>query len=234
MFLLNPLMLTFLSKRTTSRRRLITTIKICLIANISLLFLFLLLTNLVLEKKILYYDQLISGFIYSYRTPILTIVMTAITNLTDFPAGFVLSLAIVLLLLKKYKKEVFIFALSIIISCILSNLLKMFFRVPRPAISPLEEVTDFTYPSGHAIGNLVLYGLLAFFTFHIIKNKSVGIFVGVVILIWIGLIGLSRIYLGAHYPSDVLAGYLVGLWWLVMVWLIGRIITFYRRINNIH
>jgi undecaprenyl-diphosphatase len=221
-----------LVNKTSLTRLLFIKIVVGLIVNFIVLFSFFFLTHDVLEKETLFYDKTISNFVYSFRVPILTTVMSTITNITDMPAGLVLSLLVVLLLFKKHKKESLIFSLSLIIGCVLNYLLKIFFKLPRPNIAPLEVLSDFTYPSGHAMNNLVLYGLLAFYAFHFTKNKSLSIVIGFIALVWIFLIGLSRIYLGAHYPSDVLAGYFVGFWWFITILIIDKTISFSKEIKR--
>jgi undecaprenyl-diphosphatase len=221
-----------LVNKTSLTRLLFIEIVVGLIVNFVVLFSFFFLTHNVLEKETLFYDKTISNFIYSFRVPILTTVMSTITNITDIPAGLILSLLVVLLLFKKHKKESLIFSLSLIIGCILNYLLKILFKIPRPNIAPLEVLSDFTYPSGHAMNNLVLYGLLAFYTFHFTKNKFFSVVVGFLVAIWILLIGISRIYLGAHYSSDVIGGYLVGFWWLLTVLLIDKTISLNKETKN--
>lgn len=220
--------------KTSLTRLLFIEIVVGLIVNIIVLLLFFYLTHDVLEKETLFYDKTISNLIYSFRTPILTIIMSTITNITDVPAGLFLSLLVVVLLFKKHKKESLIFSISLIIGCVLNYFLKIFFKLPRPSIAPLEILSDFTYPSGHAMNNLVLYGLLAFYAFHFTKNKSLSVVIGFIAAIWIFLIGLSRIYLGAHYPSDILAGYLVGFWWLITVLLVDKTISFSKEVKRFH
>ena len=220
--------------KTSLTRLLFIEIVVGSIINIAVLLLFFFLTHNVLERETLFYDKTISNYIYSFRTPILTTIMSAITNITNIPAGLVLSLSVVLLLFKKHKKESLIFSLSLIIGCILNYFLKIFFKLPRPNIAPLEILSDFTYPSGHAMNNLVLYGLLAFYAFHFTKNKSFSIVIGFIAAVWIFLIGLSRIYLGVHYPSDVLAGYFVGFWWLITILLIDKTISFSKEVKRFY
>lgn len=222
------------SRKTSLSRLLFIEVVVGLIVSIVVLFLFFFLTNGVVRGETHFYDQSISNYVFSLRTPMLTTVMTAVSNITDTPAGLILSSSIVLLLIKKHKKESLIFSLAIIIGCVLSYLLKIYFRIPRPDIAPLETLSDFTYPSGHAMNNLVLYGLLTFYVFHFTKNKPLSIFIGITFTLWILLIGLSRVYLGVHYPSDVLAGYFVGSWWLVTVLLIDKTLSLRQEAKKFH
>ncbi|PIZ43905.1 phosphatase PAP2 family protein [candidate division WWE3 bacterium CG_4_10_14_0_2_um_filter_42_8] len=110
----------------------------------------------------------------------------------------------------------------------LNLLLKLIFRVPRPDISPLEIATIYSFPSGHAMNSTVFYGSVAFLLFHFTRHKKLAVVVTILASVLILLVGASRIYLGVHYPSDVLASYLVGLLWLLICILFERTVRFYR------
>ena len=94
--------------------------------------------------------------------------------------------------------------------------LKDYFARERAAVNVMVEVSGLSFPSGHSMGSMTYFGLLAYF---VVRSKQrplkkaswIAVF-GLVIL----SIGLSRIYLGVHYPSDVLAGFLAGAVWLVL------------------
>jgi undecaprenyl-diphosphatase len=98
---------------------------------------------------------------------------------------------------------------------------KVAFRRPRPALSrPLLPEHGYSFPSGHSLIAVVVYGLLGFFTLHFYDLDAWALVVGLVTLGLIFLIGLSRVYVGVHYPSDVLAGWASGLPWLIAcIWL---------------
>jgi undecaprenyl-diphosphatase len=215
-----------LIKKTPLIKLLTFEIAIGLLVSVISLILFIFLTDIVLDKEVLSSDLLISGYIYTLRTPFLTTIMYAVSFLGSVPPGIILTLTVVVILYKKHKKEALIFALSLVLGMLLNYLLKILFHLPRPDISPLQKLNDNSYPSGHAMNNLILYGLLAVYTYHFTRNRLIGIIVTVISLIWIGLIGFSRIYLGVHYPSDIIAGYLMGFWILTTVILIDTTISF--------
>jgi membrane-associated phospholipid phosphatase len=99
--------------------------------------------------------------------------------------------------------------------------LKQLFQRPRPAFpDPLVVERGMSFPSGHALGSVVCFGLLAYFVLLAGCSRRTGLAAvgGVVVLV--SAVGLSRLYIGAHYPTDVLAGYAAGLGWLA-VWLGG-------------
>ncbi|NIJ16782.1 undecaprenyl-diphosphatase [Sphingobium vermicomposti] len=85
--------------------------------------------------------------------------------------------------------------------------LKQLFAAPRPDLLPhLDIVNSYSFPSGHAAGNMILFGAIAM----LITRRAAYMVCGVIIL----LIGVSRTWLGVHWPTDVLAGWIVGLGWL--------------------
>ena len=101
---------------------------------------------------------------------------------------------------------------------ILIGVLKLYFHRARPDVSwALAEEHSFSFPSGHSIVAVVLYGSLVYLGFPLLRQMWQRVVVSVVAVGMIAGIGLSRIYLGVHYPSDVAAGYLVGCAWLTTV-----------------
>jgi membrane-associated phospholipid phosphatase len=100
-------------------------------------------------------------------------------------------------------------------SVALMLLLKIFFSRPRPLNPLLKEVTGFSFPSGHAMSSVTFYGLLIYITWHDVRSAGWRNFLIAFFIVVILLIGLSRIYLRVHYTSDVLAGFAMGVIWLV-------------------
>jgi len=109
-------------------------------------------------------------------------------------------------------------------------LLKFFFNRPRPLLPLLEPAKGLSFPSGHALMSVSFYGLLIFIIHHYISNKPLKWSLTIFFLVLILAIGLSRIYLRLHYASDVLAGYCVGIMWLVIsLWTTSRIENYSRK-----
>ena len=92
--------------------------------------------------------------------------------------------------------------------------LKGLFQRQRPDILPLIEQGGYSFPSGHSMGSFIFYGALSFMLFRLVKGLWKKIIMAVVAGCMILLVGLTRIYLGVHYPSDVLAGFSIGAAWL--------------------
>lgn len=96
--------------------------------------------------------------------------------------------------------------------------LKTYFGRARPdAFFDYSLPSSLSFPSGHAFGSVCFYGILAWLIASRVPDKRAKIAIGVSAFVLIFFIGLSRIYLGVHYPSDVLAGYAAGLFWIGVV-----------------
>lgn len=94
--------------------------------------------------------------------------------------------------------------------------LKNFFGRERPLIPLLEEAAGLSFPSGHALMSVTFYGLLIYITWHTDRLKPWKWPITILLVIWIILIGFSRIYLRVHYTTDVIAGFAIGFLWLVI------------------
>lgn len=106
---------------------------------------------------------------------------------------------------------------------VLSSLLKLGIDRPRPdLVSHLAEVYTLSFPSGHAMLSAVTYLTIGALLARIEKRRPTKIFVlGVAVLVTF-LVGASRVYLGVHWPSDVLAGWCAGFAWAMLCWLIAN------------
>src|SRR3954467_13138514 len=94
----------------------------------------------------------------------------------------------------------------------LNLVLKHLFHRHRPVLeNPLVTLSSFGFPSGHTMGATIFYGLLALIVAHSIRSWSGRVLVGGVAAVIVALIGISRIYLGAHYFTDVIGAIAVGL-----------------------
>jgi membrane-associated phospholipid phosphatase len=108
--------------------------------------------------------------------------------------------------------------------------LKRFFGRERPTNQMLEQATNFSFPSGHALMSVTFYGLIAFVLWNSIKNKFLRWGVVLLFLALVLAIGFTRIYLRKHYYSDVIAGYCIGFVWLVFaLWFLNKIEQYSRK-----
>ena len=186
---------------------------------------FLALTEDVFNKEIMQGDiigyKMISTFLISdFVTPIAKFI-------TNFGGAIFLSIAtIALLLLIKNKKIGLSIFSNIVIITILNQLLKRILRRPRPTEFRIDEETGYSFPSGHSMVSMAFYGYLIYLIYRYIENKYIKWLLIVLLSILICLIGISRIYLGVHYTSDVLGGFLLSISYLVVyISLIKKILS---------
>jgi len=109
-------------------------------------------------------------------------------------------------------------------------LLKQRFSRPRPLIPLLEPVSGLSFPSGHAMMSMSFYGLLIVLAWESTYSRTWKWLITIPLVLFIVLIGFSRIYLRVHYFSDVIAGFSVGIIWLTLsIWTVRRIERFGRK-----
>jgi undecaprenyl-diphosphatase len=106
---------------------------------------------------------------------------------------------------------------------VINGFLKDFFQRPRPEVVPhLRDVMSQSFPSGHALTSAVVYLTLGALMMRIAERRVTKFYcIGVAMLATV-LVGLSRLYLGVHYPTDVLAGWIIGLCWALLCWTLER------------
>lgn len=119
--------------------------------------------------------------------------------------GLAIICAVLFFVVKQKDVPVFC-ALSLCFGGLVNHLIKIVVKRPRPDLMIVAE-TGYSFPSGHAMMSLALFGILIYFACRYIKNKPLKIFVVAGLIVLTILIGFSRIYLGVHYLSDVLAGF---------------------------
>lgn len=154
--------------------------------------------------------------------------MTSFYKIFTYLGSFytLMIIALLMLIVSKNKKLGIGLSVNLIIVGVLNVLLKIIVRRPRPEDINIITESGFSFPSGHAMMSIALYGMLIYFVYKFIKNKGLKIFLMILLGALILLIGASRIYLGVHYFSDVLAGYLIG-----YAILSGNIFIFNRLYN---
>jgi len=158
-------------------------------------------------------QDVIDHFIYDYFFfhPILTNFFKLITILGDAITIILILLVLFIYQRKRNKtKEIATFSGISFISFIVMLTLKALFKRERPNIMQLIEITGFSFPSGHAYFSMLIYGYLAYLIYQE-KNKKYRKRKIAILIILISLIGISRIYLGVHYLTDIIFGYSLGL-----------------------
>jgi undecaprenyl-diphosphatase len=118
----------------------------------------------------------------------------------------------------KWRHAALLFTITMAGALVLNGTLKLLFHRARPEpFFGIVAPTSYSFPSGHALYSLCFYGTLAAITGARLRSLAVRLAIRVAAISLILLIGTSRIYLGVHYPSDVLAGYMTGFIWVMAV-----------------
>lgn len=194
--------------------------------------LFVELTDEVGENDLKYYDTKIFEYIWSFRSPGLNRFFLFITDLGSFWAYVTATIIMAVFLFWKFRHWKFVLQLLLVITIAgLSNqFLKEVFQRARPSLeNMLISVETLSYPSGHAMCAMSYYGFLIYLVFHIKMPKWLRWAIFALLVFLIGGIGLSRIYLGVHYASDVAGGYIAGLIWLMFCIVLFTVIAIWRR-----
>lgn len=157
------------------------------------------------------FDKIILNLIHNTKNPILFPIMRFISFIGS--AYFLIPLMIVLIAYTLYKKSYYIsklLLLSTLGSYILNFLLKLIFNRTRPLDYFLVDQGGLSYPSGHSMVTMTFYMTLTYLASKYIKDKSKKKWIYLFSYTMIILMGISRLYLGVHWPTDVIGGYLIG------------------------
>lgn len=181
------------------------------------LILFALIATLMMTGNLRWFDDPIREFFYSIRTPALTTVLTGITYMGNWQT--ITLLCILLLLFRKTRLRYGIpVSAGAIFVTVFNKMIKHIFERPRPEESlRLIEEGGYSFTSGHSITSMVVFGLLIYLVRKYVKKRKIANLLTVILAIpWI-FIGLSRVYMGVHFPSDVLAGWALGVSVLMVI-----------------
>lgn len=176
------------------------------------------LSSELLEQELAAFDTVVGEFVRSFATPGLTKTAIVITNLGSAYVEICLTLVIgaILFFRLKYTWETVFLVVSLSGAWLLNIALKAFFQRARPDIVHLVQAGGYSYPSGHAMVSVAFYGMLGYLLWSILRNRSQPAWpIPALTSLLILAIGISRIYLGVHFASDVLAGYTVGGVWAI-------------------
>lgn len=175
------------------------------------------------------FDQRVANWFHGEARPELTPAVHAISWLGSVAAlTFFSTFAAVFFVMRRAWNRLVALVLTMAGGGLLNVLLKHFFQRQRPVFeNPLVTIESFAFPSGHAMGATLLYGLLALIALRFVRQTSAraAIVMGAVLLI--ALVGFTRIYLGAHFLTDVLAAFAIGSAWLAFAWATAE--TFRKR-----
>ena len=189
--------------------------------NLKWIILFICLIGFLALAEDVFHKEIMKGDIIGYKI-ISTFLIADFTTpiakfITNFGGAiFLIILTITLFILIKNKKIGLSIILNLIVITGLNQILKNILQRPRPTEYRLIEETGFSFPSGHSMVSMAFYGYLIYLIYKYVKNKYLKWFLITILGILIVNIGISRIYLGVHYTSDVLAGFLISISYLIV------------------
>ena len=161
------------------------------------------------------FDQNVALALHSWANPIMTRLVTIVSMFGYEILWLVVIAGAIFFLAMRQRAYLITWLAGYSGAESLNFILKQTFARPRPSFAnPLATANYSSFPSGHAMVSLVVYGLLAVFILLHVRHPALRILVTVVTILLVLCIGLSRIYLGVHYFSDVVAGYAAGTAWL--------------------
>lgn len=157
-------------------------------------------------------DNAIHALVNAHRNPVATAFFTTITKLFNSNETLAWCILIIILAWRLIDRR---FALQVAISSLgvifINHWIKQVFQRPRPATDILMHYSGYSFPSGHSSASALVCACLILLVWRLAWKKSWKIMASLALSLLILVIGLSRIYVGAHYPSDVLAGWSLGI-----------------------
>ena len=182
------------------------------------LFVFTIIAIYMVTDKIHVFDSYIYSGISMLITPTMTSIVKVITKFAD-PITiviFALIFSYIVGIRKKDRKTAILFCLNIVIVALLNYLLKNIFLRTRPELINIITESGYSFPSGHSSISMAMYGYLIYLINIKCNDKKVKIVSTILLSILILLVGASRVYLGVHFASDVIAAFLISLSYLIV------------------
>ena len=161
-------------------------------------------------------DTSIRYFMRQIQSPMWTTLFLAVTKLgSTIYLAVIGSAAGLTFIAYRWFRSLLIFIVAMIGQAALHHGCKFLFARPRPAaLINYPAVESYSFPSGHAVASLSLYFAIAWIVTSRLENPSIKVVIWIATAILVFLIGVSRVYIGVHYPTDVLAGFIASLIWM--------------------
>jgi len=190
-----------------------------LTAAIATLVFFGWLADEVLEGETHHFDEATRNAVHQLASPMLTGIMRGVSFIgSTLALAIGTTIAVIRFVMLKWGREAKLFAITMIGAGLLNVTLKLAFKRPRPV--PFFNLTapeTYSFPSGHSLTSACFFGALAAILTVRLKSRRVQVIVWVVCTLMFVLIGFSRIYLGVHHTTDVIAGFAAALIWILVV-----------------
>ncbi|MGI8819768.1 MAG: phosphatase PAP2 family protein [Chthoniobacterales bacterium] len=182
------------------------------------------------------FDPAVTDWFQAHATPARTVAARLVTDVGS--VGFVSAVSVacaLLFALKRWWTRLFLLALTMIGGSFLNIFLKHLFHRQRPVLqNPLVTLSSYGFPSGHTMGSALLYGLLALLLAQSARHWPLRAALCAAAVLVVVLVGISRIYLGAHFLTDVLGAFAAGGAWLTFCWTAIEIFRRRRAERSLH
>ncbi len=203
-----------------------------LLGAIALLWLFAVLTEEVFDKEFSNFDNNFELGVHRLANPTLDFIFNFFTTIGGIAGIVILTvLTFGLLAVQKHFRSAWVLAIVVGGGVLINQVLKLLFHRPRPELWDIvsPRPNTFSFPSGHATASLCYFGCLIWLGWRFIQPQLWRTLWTILMVVAILLVGLSRVYFGVHYPTDVLAGWISGSFWLITV-LSG--VTIYENLHH--
>lgn len=179
-----------------------------------LIGLFFLLGRRILKEETLVWDEKIFSYLRSFESETMTTIFKAITNLASVVA--LISITLLIWIIPKFRIYGKIVTGNLLLSSLSNPIIKLFYARNRPLNVALIEESGYSFPSGHSMISMSFYGLFIYLLWHSQLTKPYKIISILGLTLLILFIGISRIYLGVHFASDVIGGFFLALGYLIL------------------
>lgn len=189
--------------------------------NLKWIILFICLIGFLALAEDVFNKEIMNGDIIGYNIISKFLISNSATPIAKFVTNFggAIALGVITVLLficiKNKKIGIAIF-FNLCIITVLNLVLKSILQRPRPSDYRIINETGYSFPSGHSMISMAFYGFIIYLVYKYIKNRYLKIGLTIILSVLIVAIGVSRIYLGVHYTSDVIAGFLISISYLIM------------------
>jgi len=178
------------------------------------LIIFVFIARMVLVDKVSGFDNKVYNLIIKMKCEPVTFIFKLISTCCSI--WFVVLLTALIMIFGKDKKKAYYIALNLVLCFLLNQGLKFIFARERPTGINMLNLNSYSFPSGHSMMSVAFYGFIGYLFLHSRRDKKIRIAVILTTIVLTFLIGISRIYLGVHYASDVLAGFVLSLAYLIL------------------
>lgn len=168
----------------------------------------------ILENEIWRFDDNVYNIVSKLISDPLTSIFKVITNLGG--AIGILTITVAIFICFKNKKYGYYTVLNLAIVVVMNQVLKFIVQRPRPTEFRIIQEGGYSFPSGHSMASMAFYGFLIYLIYHKVENTYLRWGLCTILSLLILTIGISRIYLGVHYASDVFAGFCLSISYLIL------------------